>query len=114
MTHRARRVDDVPVTIDAGWVEPDDDVGFDWRPFISVDPNVVFGKPAVAGTRLAVDFLLGLFAAGWSAETVLDSYPGLTRDDLRAVFAYAQSLAKERQEKPGWMTNRSNEAHPTG
>lgn len=111
MTHRAAPADDRLIEVDDGWDESDDEgTGFDWRPFITVDPDVVFGKPAVAGTRLAVEFILGLFAAGWSAETVLESYPGLTRDHLRAVFAYAQSLAKERQEKPSWMTERSETA----
>jgi uncharacterized protein (DUF433 family) len=111
MTQRARPVDDVPVATDAGFDEADDEaVGFNWRPRISVDPNVVFGKPTVTGTRLAVEFILGLFAAGWSAEMVLESYPGLTRDDLRAVFAYAQSLAQERQERPRWMTEGSDDS----
>lgn len=114
MTQRAGPLGDRTVLAGPGWNDVDDDeTGFNWRPFISVDPNVVFGKPAVAGTRLAVEFILGLFAAGWTAETVIESYPGLTRDDLRAVFAYAQSLAQERQEKPGWMTERSNAIPPT-
>jgi uncharacterized protein (DUF433 family) len=43
----------------------------DWRPHISIDPVVAFGKPVVAGTRLAVEFLLDLFAGGWPEETVL-------------------------------------------
>lgn len=47
-------------------------------------------------TRLAVDFILGLFASGWNEEQVLQNYPDLSRDALRAVFAFAaESLADE-------------------
>jgi uncharacterized protein (DUF433 family) len=60
------------------------------------DPEVLCGKPTVRGTRLYVEFLLGLFADGWSHEQVLDSYPSLTPESLRAAFAYAvEVLGKE-------------------
>ena len=49
-----------------------------------------------AGTRLSVEFLLGLFTDGWTHEQVLDNYPSLTLEALRAVFAYAaEVLAKQ-------------------
>ena len=67
-----------------------------WPDFITSDPEVLGGKPVVRGTRLAVDFLLGLFAAGWTQQQVLENYRGLTPDTLRAVFAYAaEVLGKE-------------------
>lgn len=44
---------------------------------------------------MSVEFLLGLKAAGWSEEQILDNYPHLTRDDLHAVFAYAQSILED-------------------
>jgi uncharacterized protein (DUF433 family) len=54
------------------------------------------GKPVVRGTRLSVDFILGLFAAGWSQEEeVLQNYPALTSEALRAVFAYAAGILQE-------------------
>lgn len=56
------------------------------------DPAILGGKPAVRGTRLSVEFLLGLFADGWTHEQVLDSYPALTPEALRAVFAYAAEV----------------------
>lgn len=68
----------------------------DWRQFITVDPDVQAGRPVVKGTRLAVDFVVGLFAAGWSEQQVLENYPDLTVDSLRAVFAFAaQALGDE-------------------
>jgi uncharacterized protein (DUF433 family) len=61
----------------------------DWRQFIHSNKAVLAGKPVVRGTRMAVDFILGLFAAGWTEQQVLDSYPTLTADAIRAVFAFA-------------------------
>ena len=68
-----------------------------WRDHIVTDPGVLAGKPVVRGTRLAVGFVLGLFAQGWTESQVLESYPALSSDALRAVFAYsAETLGGER------------------
>jgi uncharacterized protein (DUF433 family) len=61
----------------------------DWRAYIHSDPNILLGKPVVKGTRLSVEFVLGLFAAGWTEAQVLESYPTLTGDSIRAIFAFA-------------------------
>jgi uncharacterized protein (DUF433 family) len=67
-----------------------------WNEYIVSDPDVLVGKPVVRGTRLAVDFLLGLFAVGWTEAQVLENYPQLTPESLRAVFAFAaESLGDE-------------------
>lgn len=60
-----------------------------WRDRIHSDPEILSGKPVVKGTRLSVDFILSLFAAGWTEDQVLENYPILTREDLQAVFAFA-------------------------
>jgi uncharacterized protein (DUF433 family) len=60
-----------------------------WRDYIHADPAILTGKPVVRGTRLGVEFLLELFAAGWTHEQVLESYPHLSAEALRAVFAFA-------------------------
>jgi uncharacterized protein (DUF433 family) len=49
-----------------------------------IDPEVLTGKPVIRGTRLAVEFILELVAAGESADDLLASYPGLTREDILA------------------------------
>ncbi|MBN1149008.1 MAG: DUF433 domain-containing protein [Anaerolineales bacterium] len=67
----------------------------DWRVYIHSDPDVLVGKPVVKGTRLAVDFILGLFAAGWSEQQVLENYPTLTPEALRAAFAYAAECLRD-------------------
>ena len=66
-----------------------------WRDFIHSDPDVTAGKPVVRGTRLSVDFLLSLFAAGWTQDQLLENYPQLSPDALRAVFAFAAEMVHE-------------------
>jgi uncharacterized protein (DUF433 family) len=67
----------------------------EWRTKIVSDNNILAGKPIVKGTRLSVEFLLGLYADGWKEEEVLANYPTLKKDDLLAVFAFAQDGLKE-------------------
>lgn len=67
----------------------------DWREYIHLDPAILRGKPVVRGTRLSVDFLLELFALGWSHQQVLESYPQLTPEALRAVFRLAAEAMQE-------------------
>ena len=58
------------------------------------DPLVMTGKPVVRGTRLAVDFILGLLAHGASEADILAEYPGLAREDIQACLCFsARSLA---------------------
>ena len=67
----------------------------DWRDHITGNPDILGGKPAVRGTRLSVEFLLGLCAEGWTTEQILEDYPSLTPDSLRAVFAYAMEVMRD-------------------
>jgi len=62
---------------------------------IGVDPNVCGGKPCVKGTRIHIAILLDALAEGLTPEQVLDHYPQLTLEDIRAVLAYAAALAQE-------------------
>ena len=59
----------------------------EWGNFIHSDPSVLLGKPVVKGTRLSVEFILGLYAEGWTEDQILENYPNLTRETLLAVFA---------------------------
>jgi uncharacterized protein (DUF433 family) len=62
---------------------------------IIVDPEILAGKPVIRGTRLAVELILELLAAGQSEHDLLTDYPGLTRDDILACLSYASYLAHE-------------------
>jgi uncharacterized protein (DUF433 family) len=62
---------------------------------IVADPEILGGKPVVRGTRLSVEFVLELLAAGQSEAEILESYPGLVREDILACLSYASYLAHE-------------------
>jgi uncharacterized protein (DUF433 family) len=72
----------------------------DWQERITIDPKILVGKPVVKGTRLSVEFIIGLLAQGWSEAEVLRNYPGLTPDDLRACLAYAGDVMKSERVYP--------------
>lgn len=56
---------------------------------ITVDPNILLGKPVIAGTRVPVYLILNLLAAGYTVERVVEAYPGLTVEDVRAALEFA-------------------------
>jgi uncharacterized protein (DUF433 family) len=60
---------------------------------ISMDPEVCFGMPVVRGTRIWVGLILGLLADGATMSDLLDNYPQLIEDDIRACLAFASVLA---------------------
>lgn len=59
------------------------------HPRITAEPAIMMGKPCIKGTRITVELLLRKLAASWSFADVLDSYPQLTGDDLRAALDFA-------------------------
>jgi uncharacterized protein (DUF433 family) len=67
---------------------------------IVVDSEIMAGKPVIRGTRLAVEFILELLAAGQSESEILANYPGLTRGDILACLSYASYLAHEYKAYP--------------
>jgi len=62
---------------------------------IVFDPEILAGKPVIRGTRLAVEFILELLAAGQTEGELLTNYPGLTREEVLACLSYASYLAHE-------------------
>jgi uncharacterized protein (DUF433 family) len=62
---------------------------FDYRKFISIEPGKRGGKPCIRGMRITVQDILEYLAGGMTEEEVLSDFPELTRDDLRAVYAFA-------------------------
>jgi len=56
---------------------------------ISIDPAIMMGKPCVKGTRITVELILRKLGAGRSFADLLEAYPGLTENDLRAALAFA-------------------------
>jgi uncharacterized protein (DUF433 family) len=56
---------------------------------ITLSPDVMQGKPVIRGTRITVDLILRKLAEGASEADILDAYPHLTVEDIRAALAYA-------------------------
>lgn len=63
-----------------------------WQQRIIIDPEILVGKPVIKGTRLAVEFIVGLLAEGWSEHDILNNYPGLTSEDVKACLAYRKAM----------------------
>ncbi len=69
----------------------------EWESRITLNPNILVGKPIIKGTRLAVEFIIDLLAQGWSIDEILRNYPGITVADVHACLSYASfSLKSER------------------
>jgi uncharacterized protein (DUF433 family) len=67
---------------------------------ITADSRVFGGKPVVRGLRISVEMVLALLPAGETAEAILDDYPELEADDIRACLSYAHAaIAGERIEE---------------
>ena len=66
-----------------------------WQNHIVSDKQILLGKPAIKGTRISVELILELFAKGWTEKQILESYPSLSSDSIRAVFAYLQDCIQQ-------------------
>jgi uncharacterized protein (DUF433 family) len=62
---------------------------------ITLDPNVMGGKPCIRGMRVTVGTILGLLAAGHTEERILQAYPYLESEDIRQALAYATWRVEE-------------------
>ena len=63
---------------------------------IVTDPAICHGKPCIHGHRIWVSLIVDLLADGMSVEQILEQYPGLEADDIRACIAYAAEMTRER------------------
>jgi uncharacterized protein (DUF433 family) len=59
---------------------------------IALAPEILAGKPVIRGTRLSVEFVIGLLADGWTEADILENYPGIEHDDVLACLAYARDI----------------------
>ncbi len=59
---------------------------------ITVNPEIFGGKPIIRGRRMAVEHILGMLAAGDTVEDILDGYPWLETEDIRACLVYARRM----------------------
>ena len=64
---------------------------------ISIDPAICHGKPCIKGTRVMVDNVLCLLEGGYSFERILENYPSLVEDDIKAAIEYARSVVNDEE-----------------
>lgn len=64
---------------------------------ITTDARICSGKPVIRGTRIMVRNILGMVAGGYSIERILEAYPELSPEDVRAALEYAASVIDEEQ-----------------
>ena len=60
-----------------------------YRELISINPNIRFGKPCIKNTRISVGDILGWLAAGMTNEEIMEDFPELNIDAIRAALAFA-------------------------
>lgn len=66
----------------------------DWKNYITTNPEVLFGKPTLKNTRIAVDLILEKLAFGDNIDDILNSYSSLTKDDIVACLLFAAETIK--------------------
>jgi uncharacterized protein (DUF433 family) len=66
-----------------------------WQDYIVSDNQVLLGKPTIKGSRISVELILELFSSGWTEKQILESYPTISVDSLRAVFAYLKDCIQQ-------------------
>ena len=62
---------------------------------ITLDPDVMGGKPCIRGIRITVGTILGLLASGHTDDEILKAYPYLEREDIRAALGYVTWRVEE-------------------
>jgi uncharacterized protein (DUF433 family) len=67
---------------------------------ITLNPGVMVGKPVIRGTRLTVEFILGLLAHGAAVTEILEEYEGLSPEDIQACFLFASRSLKDTEFMP--------------
>jgi uncharacterized protein (DUF433 family) len=66
-----------------------------WQEYIISDKQILLGKPSIKGTRISVELVLELFSTGWTEKQILDSYPSVSPESLRAVFSYHKDCIQQ-------------------
>ncbi|MCH6235791.1 DUF433 domain-containing protein [Cognataquiflexum rubidum] len=59
---------------------------------IELNPEILVGKPVIKGTRLSVQFILGLLAHGKTPQSIIEEYPYITEEDIRACLLFANEV----------------------
>lgn len=66
-----------------------------WKERVTVDTNVLAGKPIIRGTRISVEQIMDRLADGWSIDEIIEAYPRITREDVLAAIAFVTEVFRE-------------------
>jgi uncharacterized protein (DUF433 family) len=64
---------------------------------ITVNPDIMLGKPIIKGTRITVELILRKLSEGMSLEELLEAYPHLTKDDILAALSYSADVISQEE-----------------
>ena len=64
---------------------------------VEVNPRILGGKPVIKGTRIPVYLILELLSAGYDFKRIIDAYPKLTEEDIKAAVEYAATVMKNEE-----------------
>jgi len=67
----------------------------DWRNRVTLDPDILAGKPVIKGTRISVQHILELLANGWTEQAILENYPQLEKEDIQSALRYVTDILKD-------------------
>ena len=67
----------------------------EWQQYITSDENILLGKPTIKGTRISVELILELLSTGWNENQILEAYPNLSSESIKAVYHYLKSCMKQ-------------------
>ena len=71
-----------------------------WDKRIEVNPDILMGKPVIAGTRVPVYLILNLLAPGYDPARIVEAYPGLGLEDVQAALQYAEQRMRYEEVHP--------------
>jgi uncharacterized protein (DUF433 family) len=94
------------------WLNIDGFFEMNYHDHIARDPEICGGEPVIRGTRVTLRTVLASLAEGSEEAEILEDFPALTREDLKAVIAFAATSAEE--DLPVPETPRFDDADPAG
>jgi uncharacterized protein (DUF433 family) len=66
----------------------------EWKEYITSNPKILYGKPAIKGTRISIDLILEKLSKGETIDQVLESYPHINKESILACLSYASETQK--------------------
>ncbi len=67
-----------------------------WTDYIVSDKNVLLGKPIIKGTRISLEFIMQLFASGWTEQQIMENYPQIKKEHIKALFLFLLDDIKDK------------------